>query len=338
MYENGQLRSLGTLGGQTSAASAINNNGQVVGTAEDGEGIRRPFLWEAERGMVRMPINRDPVPTDINDHGDVVGHGPEGGFLYRSGHGFGAAGAPLDINNRGFTAGGGVHTTGLPEMWDEFFRLSEYVWGEDGVNVQAVAMNDMNEVTGTDMSVVGGGRWAAQYAFRYHAYNRERVTPSRAHSWPLAINNLGDIVGYTRDNDYGPRGSIDSQGPPRGFLAAREGFRELNDLVVNRGTNDVTKAFSINDRREIVGMAMIDGSPQGVLLRPIPEFHAVEFNGNGKIKARVDGFIGMKVRVERSADFREWFKVNSYELSDAPLEIETNAEGGAEYLRVVVED
>ena len=97
LFENGVMRSLGTLGGTYSEATAINNNGQIVGVADDGEGIRRPFLWEEARGMVRMPINQDPTATDINDLGDVVGSGPGGGFLYRSGHGFGAAGAPLDI-------------------------------------------------------------------------------------------------------------------------------------------------------------------------------------------------------------------------------------------------
>ena len=117
----------------------------------------------------------------------------------------------------------------------------------------------------------------------------------------------------------------------------REGFRELNGLVVDPGTNDVTKAFSINDRREIVGLVKIDGVEQGVLLRPLPAFHGVTLSSGGRVKARVDGFNGMKVRVERSADFREWLKVNSYELSDTDLDIEMTGQGGAEYLRVMLE-
>ena len=132
LFENGVMRSLGTLGGTYSEATAINNNGQIVGVADDGEGIRRPFLWEEARGMVRMPINQDPTAAA----------GRAGDFCI-------AAGTVLARQGR---------------------------------------------------------HWISQYAFRYHGYQRDRVTPSGAHSWPSAINNLGDIVGYIRDNSYGPRG------------------------------------------------------------------------------------------------------------------------------------
>src|SRR5688572_30490827 len=194
---DGEFRSLGTLGGDYSSASAINNNGQIVGVAEDGEGIRRPFLWEAERGMQRVPINGDGAPADINDLGDVVGNGPAGGFLFSNGRDFTVPVAPWDVNNRGWVVGGGVHNTGLAAPWNEFLRLYRPVFGEDGVDVSVVGINDANEVTGSDKSVVGGGRWAALYAFRYSAFKRVRVSPRAQHSYARAINRMGDIVGWT---------------------------------------------------------------------------------------------------------------------------------------------
>ena len=73
------LLDLGTLHGGDSRATAINDDGVVVGISEaqswsDGW---RPFLWE-DGEMIRLPLLPDPfgeetVPQDINLHRDVVG-------------------------------------------------------------------------------------------------------------------------------------------------------------------------------------------------------------------------------------------------------------------------
>jgi probable HAF family extracellular repeat protein len=48
------MRPLGTLGGRTSAASAISSAGLVAGNAETGTGVQHAFLWSEAMGMVDL--------------------------------------------------------------------------------------------------------------------------------------------------------------------------------------------------------------------------------------------------------------------------------------------
>jgi probable HAF family extracellular repeat protein len=46
LWENGEMRDLGTLGGPQGAAWAINNSGQIVGVARTPDNIQHAFVWE----------------------------------------------------------------------------------------------------------------------------------------------------------------------------------------------------------------------------------------------------------------------------------------------------
>ncbi|MCP9440896.1 MAG: VPLPA-CTERM sorting domain-containing protein, partial [Nitrospira sp.] len=119
---------LGTLGGDRSRASGINNHGQVVGWAENAGGQGRAFLWTSESGMVDLgTLGGDlSLAYDINDHGQVVGwaRNASGGmraFLYEggtmfdlmtllvSGHGWHLLGEATAINDRGQIVGWGLN-------------------------------------------------------------------------------------------------------------------------------------------------------------------------------------------------------------------------------------
>jgi probable HAF family extracellular repeat protein len=72
------VRALGTLGGATSEATAINNLGQVVGTAAAADGGLRAFLWNPDGGGM-IDLEAPPCPgearaTAINDHGRIAGY------------------------------------------------------------------------------------------------------------------------------------------------------------------------------------------------------------------------------------------------------------------------
>jgi probable HAF family extracellular repeat protein len=65
---------LGTLGGQTSRAIAVNNLDHVVGTADTATGANHPFLWrDGTMTDLNLPTDRPCVPTDVNDLDQVVG-------------------------------------------------------------------------------------------------------------------------------------------------------------------------------------------------------------------------------------------------------------------------
>jgi probable HAF family extracellular repeat protein len=46
MWQNGMMSNLGTLGGDSSYAFGINNNGQIVGNSKTASGEWHVFLWE----------------------------------------------------------------------------------------------------------------------------------------------------------------------------------------------------------------------------------------------------------------------------------------------------
>jgi probable HAF family extracellular repeat protein len=76
------MTDLGHLGGGTSRATAINNNGVIVGWSTRSNGTPYAFSWTQAGGMVDLnallPLNSGWVLTEangVNDKGQITGYG-----------------------------------------------------------------------------------------------------------------------------------------------------------------------------------------------------------------------------------------------------------------------
>jgi probable HAF family extracellular repeat protein len=87
------IKDIGTLGGTKSCAYAVNNLGQVVGSAgtQDTDGQMRAFLYDTVGGIRKLDPNFNTtysIALDINDAGQAAGYfgasNPHA-FLYKPG-------------------------------------------------------------------------------------------------------------------------------------------------------------------------------------------------------------------------------------------------------------
>lgn len=193
-----QVSDLGLLpGGYYASARAINNLGQVTGTAYDASGATKQAIWTGGT-ITTAPNWSSGSPEAINDSRQVVGH-----------------------TNLGRGATSGV-------LWDvsgQVFALPPIPGGL----VDRVAAHDIN-ASGFS---VGGSRDAS---LRRHAVLWQGTALSRdlgfmgsgdfSEAW--GINDLGDIVGVAN--------SV-SMGQTRGFLWRNGSFTDLGSLAGQSGAS-----------------------------------------------------------------------------------------------------
>jgi probable HAF family extracellular repeat protein len=166
LYRRGVLLDLGALGGTDSAATSINDRGQVVGYAKiPGDANYHAFLYD--RGVMK----------DLGTLG--------GGFESRA----------HDINNHGVVVGEAWDATGnsLPFIYDGVMRR---MFTAPGCCVVPRAINDRGAVVGT----IDGN---ASFLYDGGVLTRlESIPAVRAAGWtqliPTDINDRGWIVGMGR--------------------------------------------------------------------------------------------------------------------------------------------
>jgi probable HAF family extracellular repeat protein len=224
LWQGGQARDLGTLGGEDAAAAFMNDHGQITGqsftnavpnAATGGSPTMDPFFWDNGR-MVDMGTLGGTIgfPNAINSRGQVIGQSDLAGdqsfhpFLWSQGSlkdlgtlG-GDYGAPNGINDLGQVVGwattsgnatihpvlwqnGGMHDLGLPLGYD-------YGFGND--------INPQGQVVGNaGIFTLPGQVDVPQHALLWdHGTVRDLntlVAPSPLIvNWAVHINNLGEIA------------------------------------------------------------------------------------------------------------------------------------------------
>lgn len=245
-WSDNALTALGTLGGNNSFASSVNNAGRVVGFAETSvrdSSCGSPqvldyygTVWNRNgKPAVLAPPSGDTVSQAfaINDAGATAGAS-------------GPCGPP---NNVGYGTAHAVtwSPSGAPTALDSL--------GGTTANI-ATAINRSGYVVG--QSALTGNTTYHAVAWQQRGITDLGTLPGDALSEALGLNDKDQVVGY----------SCDSGGNCRGFIWQNGSMIDLNVLV--HSALDIVYAGDVNDKGWIVGQAvdLKSGQAPAVLLIP----------------------------------------------------------------------
>ena len=246
---------LGTLGGESSEATAVNDSGQVVGRAETSSGDVHAFSWTHAGGMVDLGTlvgGKESEATAVNASGQVVG------WSYTSSgniHAFSwtHAGGMVDLGTlgSGSSEATAVNASGQVVGWSytSSGNVHAFSWTHAGGMVdlgtlggtesEAVAVNDSGQV-------VGGSTTGSPYI--HHAFSWTQSggmvdlgTLGGNESNATAVNDSGQAIGWAET----------SSANQYAFSWTQAGG------IVDLGTlgGGCSFADAVNDCRQVVGWA-----------------------------------------------------------------------------------
>ena len=283
LWSRSKVIDLGSLGGRSSKAWAINDRGDVAGEAMiPGDARHHACLWCSRQPTDLTPdAANDSAAYAISDAGDVGGSeqdqiaGVSNAFIFR-----GHAHLRLSIPGSSSAAITGLSKAGAavgwmtsPEslrravMWHT--REARDLGGPTGNRTWALAVNDLGAAVGGWQPEIGSTPPAESYyqMLPVHAtlWQRGRMedlgTLQGISSEAFGINNLGQVVGQF----------VTSQGESRAFW--RHGWTaiDLNTLIPTGSGWVLKEATSINDAGQICGTGEFHGAVRGfMLVRHVP--------------------------------------------------------------------
>jgi probable HAF family extracellular repeat protein len=249
-----EILDLGTLGGTSSWARAVNDSDEVVGESTlPGDVVTHAFVWTESMGMRDIGTlgGSTSGAYAVNNAGQVVGesrtgNGPSHGFVWSQqsgmvdvgslGGGHTSVGA---INDTGDIVGSSTLATGASHafLWSRQKGMID-LGTLGGTSSSAVAINARGWVIGNSM--VSGDSSTHAFLWTEKSGLKDLGTLGGSDSAAFSINDRGDIVGTSRD----------AFGVDRAFLwTERSGMMDLGPANVAESSF----AHSVNARGQIVG-------------------------------------------------------------------------------------
>jgi probable HAF family extracellular repeat protein len=365
------------------AASGINNNGVIAGTAG-----RRAYTWD--KGIIRavpMPDSNESAATAINDAGQVTGwlyttNRKQTAFLHSDG-----VTRTIDIPSADSSIGLALSPRG--DIMGHFvgeggFPFRGFIYTADGVlitnELEAGGINSWGTYVGTDdanrHAAIGGalvdqflamqlgpldfpsgadsindagqvaawgralddGRHNHNDAFLYSNYRLINLTEGSFYhvARARALNRWGQVVGEITPALHGPRGTFEGYGDPSPFLWSEGQRVDLNSLMDTNSNWILTKAVGINDHGQIIADAKSGSVYTSLLLNPRPRVLETTLTG-GEVNLRVHERPSTTLKVQSSTNFTSWTTVSTNIGGAAirELKVPVGESGGFQFYRVI---
>lgn len=251
------ITDLGTLGGDTSQAFAVNKEGYVVGLAKRSAQIYHAFVWDGETMTDLGTLDgQQSIAFGINDSGQVAGwshtsSGDNRGFLWENGSmqplgTLGGADSQANgVNNSGQVVGS-ASIVDNTDPSDPFEYPHAFLWQNGsmqdlgtlgGDQSYAYGINDTGQVVG--QAVVGGAGDPPGHAFLWQNNSMQDLGTLGGYlSLAQAINNSGQVVGWSHLPNWNKHA----------FLWKDNVMQDLGTLGGN-----LSEAYDINDAGQVVG-------------------------------------------------------------------------------------
>ena len=265
------IKDLGTLGGTTSIAYAINASGQVAGVAKTVNGIDHAFLYDGAITDLGTLGGAKSTAHGINDAGQIVGTsdpttGYPRAFLWQNG-------TMTDLGTLGgsHSYGYGINDAGqiVGDSLTANSRMRAFLWQNGtmtdlgtlgGGNSWSVEINNAGQVAGTSVTFDSG----YPHPFVWQNGTMTDLVSPRDYSHiteSRSINASGHVVGESTN--------VASQ-VMHAFLYRDGSMINLNTLLPAGSGWELKAANDINDAGQIVGRGLFNGQERAFLMMPAP--------------------------------------------------------------------